>query len=115
MFAKDNDMKQLIMAVAVSVMLAGCITLPERERIVVKTDTVVADIPETLLLPCSESPPPDKVAYMAADLPTKESYLVDYSLDLTKDLRECDEKVTGIRLRLKDQKARYEGTKDQDP
>lgn len=115
MSVKENDMRHLIVVAAVSVMLAGCITLPERERIVVKTTTVVADIPEEFLTSCSESPPPDKVAYLGADLQTRESYLIDYALDLTTDLRQCNEKITGTRLRLKDQKARFEQAKDQDP
>ena len=115
MSVKENDMKNSIMALVVSVMLAGCITMPERERIVVKTTTVVADIPEAFLAPCTETPPPDKAVYLGADLPTRESYLVDYALDLTLDLRQCNEKITSTRLRLKDQKARFEQTKDQDP
>lgn len=89
-------------------LLAGCDTFPRKERVVVKTVTVVADIPAIFLTDCEETPPPPKAIYNSSSMQDKESLLTDFSLELSNDLRECGGKIINIRKRLAEQKARFE-------
>ena len=105
-------MKLKFVLVAVAFMLSGCPWPVQKETTAIKTQTVVADIPQIYLMDCEETPPPDKTIYNSSSLQDKENLLIDYSLDLSADLNKCRLKIVEIRKRLVDQKARFETKKE---
>lgn len=76
--------------------IAGCASKPQ-ERVVVKVDTKIVKIPESLLTPCEVTAPPEKSSYLALSEKKKEEALTNNILDLHKDLRLCNVQIKKVK------------------
>ncbi len=94
------------------VTLTGCAGNPTIQTVTVYQDKLV-DIPDNLLKPCSTTQPPEKQAYIASNSSKKEQSLANYSINLIKDIKNCNEQITEIKLLQEKQRKILEGKKTQ--
>jgi len=76
--------------------LAGCDTTP-KERVVIKTETKLVTVPESLLTRCAVTAPPAKGSYLDLSAQKKEEALVNYGMDLLKDINLCNTQIKKIK------------------
>lgn len=75
--------------------LVGCSTTPQ-ERVVVKIETRVVTIPESLLTKPKTPVPPSKQEYLEANAQKKESLLADYIGSLLKTIKDLGNTIDSI-------------------
>lgn len=92
-------------------LLSACGTTVQ-ERIVVKTQTEIVKIPDSLLVKCEVTPPPQREVFVATTGKDRERLLTDYSIDLIKDLRLCNVQIDKIRTVQKEQIKTIESLKE---
>lgn len=76
--------------------IAGCATKPQ-ERVVIKTEIKIVKTPESMLVPCDVTAPPERATYLTLSEKKKEEALSNYALDLLKDIRLCNVQVKKIK------------------
>jgi hypothetical protein len=86
--------KMALLAFVLSI--AGCTTVPQ-ERVVIKTETKLITVPESLLTRCEVTTPPAKGSYLAMSAQKKEETLTNYGIDLLKDINLCNTQIKKIK------------------
>ena len=85
--------------------LTACATKVEyRDVVVEKVKTVIKTPPDHLLVDCKISKPPSK-DYVTKTYPEKETILVDYAVQQTVNLGECNKDKAALRQWKKEQTA----------
>jgi hypothetical protein len=78
---------------ALVVILSGCASSDQPTRYVDRSTSV----PPALLEPCKPTTPITKDEYISRNMDERETYLALYSMDLLKDVRLCNDKLTGLK------------------
>lgn len=75
------------------VLLSGCSWFVKEPEVkyITKTEYVTIELTDTLRATCKTTPPVDIPIYMAYTPEEREAYLVDYSIALMGDNRNCDQ------------------------
>lgn len=82
---------------SISLFLSGCASMGlEAPTIVTKTQTIVVSTPSPLLLKCPIKEPPAESDYLAVDMSGRENLLTNYTIDLLKDLKNCNDQIETI-------------------
>ncbi len=76
--------------------LVGCSSTPI-ERVITKTEVAVIKTPESLLVPCEATQPPEKQKYLKSTMQEKEGLLTDLSNSLYRDLQICSSRIKSIK------------------
>lgn len=95
--------------IALFTLLSGCGIIPERKREVQTTVYQYEPIPDNLLTNCPASRPPEKTEFIKATDKERIKQLSSYSMDLLKDLSNCDDQILKIRVFNEKQKTIYSG------
>lgn len=105
---KIKEMKmyfRLLLPLMMIGFLIGCQTVTEKEPIVkeipvIKVETLVLSIPDTLLVENRIPKPPSKKEYIDADWDKKEDLLIKYSRQLDNELKMCIADKQAIKINI---------------
>lgn len=95
----------ILICLAVLTSMTGCCTNPP---VVTKTVYKVVETPETLLIKCGATAPPDKEKFKAMSDVEQKKVLTDLSNDLYGDLAKCNGQIKSIDDYQKKEKASVE-------
>ena len=85
----------LFTLVIFSFVLTACTSNPAIQTVTVYKDKMV-DIPESMLRKCPTTQPPEKKAYIESDPSKREQLMTNYSIELIKNIKDCNDQLTGI-------------------
>lgn len=83
-------MKKLVISALLLTHLSGCAHLFIEPEVVTLPIPVFEPPPAVLLEDCPISSPPDRAAYLAADVAEQKTRLMMFSAELLSDIKECN-------------------------